>query len=226
MIHISRPAIRATATKRCLVFLLAHIHVQICPGFSSQNIMKLMNWWIHVQRLSRFCSWTDCWRELRNRLWNGAKKILMNHSRFWISSAKKKNKYHPSCQCRKTKVASCQVHAAATGRTSGGPMGRGPAGPPGRNETRAAKFGTHSYRVWTPAQEEFPALRVDPFFPILENYLTIQELSQSYHPIYESMYSICWNHNGPQQSETGCNHSCKQTTSQLFLVVWFVFVLQ
>lgn len=90
MIHISRPAIRATATKRCLVFLLAHIHVQICPGFSSQNIMKLMNWWIHVQRLSRFCSWTDCWRELRNRLWNGAKKILMNHSRFWISSAKKK----------------------------------------------------------------------------------------------------------------------------------------
>jgi hypothetical protein len=154
------------------------------------------------------------------------KKILMNHSRFWISSAKKKNKYHPSCQCRKTKVASCQVHATATGRTSGGPMGRGPAGPPGRNETRAAKFGTHSYRVWTPAQEEFPALRVDPFFPILENYLTIQELSQSYHPIYESMYSICWNHNGPQQSETGCNHSCKQTTSQLFLVVWFVFVLQ
>ena len=109
-----------------------------------------------------------------------AQKIL-NHSRFWISSAKKKNKYHP-CQCRKTKVASCQVHATATGRTSGGPMGRGPAGPPGRNETRAAKFGTHSYRVWTPAQEEFPALRVDPFFPILENYLTIQELSQSYHP--------------------------------------------
>ena len=81
MIHISRPAIRATATKRCLVFLLAHIHVQICPGFSSQNIMKLMNWWIHVQRLSRFCSWTDCWRELRNRLWNGAKKY------WWIIAA-------------------------------------------------------------------------------------------------------------------------------------------
>ena len=111
------------------------------------------------------------------------KEIFMKHSRFWISSSQEKNKYHP-CQCRKTKVASCQVHAAATGRTSGGPMGRGPAGPPGRNETRAAKFGTHSYRVWTPAQEEFPALRVDPFFPILENYLTTQELSQSYHPIY------------------------------------------
>ena len=110
---------------------------------------------------------------------------------WWIIAAfefhqpRKKNKYHPSCQCRKTKVASCQVHATATGRTSGGPMGRGPAGPPGRNETRAAKFGTHSYRVWTPAQEEFPS-KSRPFLsnpgelpdysgiiPILSSYLWI-----------------------------------------------------